>query len=332
MKRILPFSLIALAAMILAACGSSAAQRAEYGYGGGAAPTYDLASEPMPLFAEAPAAEYYGEDASDAAPGGGGGGGVAAASVERLIIQNADIVIVVSDVEGRMKNIQIMAEQLGGFVVSSNLYQNYTNSNVLVPEATVTIRVPAEKLDQALTQIKEDVVEVQSETRSGEDVTAQYVDLQSRLKNLEAAEKQLNEILETATETEDVVNIFNQLVYYREQIELVKGQMKYYEEAAALSAVTIRIRAEATVQPIQIGKWEPKGVARDAIQDLIFFYQDFVDFVIRFVIYTLPVWITVGVPLYLIFIGGRALFRKLRGSRKPETKVEAKVESEAKKK
>lgn len=336
MKKILPFSLIVIAAIVLSACGSmqSPAQR-EFGVGG-AEPAYDYdyalpSSAPMeaPLTGEQ---AYYGDDGATTASGGGG---VAASNVERLIIQNADIVIVVADVEGRMKNVQVMAEQLGGFVVSSNLYQNYTNSNVLVPEATVTIRVPAEKLDQALDQIKADVVEVQSETRSGQDVTAQYVDLQSRLKNLEAAEKQLNEILETATETEDVVNIFNQLVYYREQIELVKGQMKYYEEAAALSAVSIRIRAEATVQPIQIGKWEPKGVVRDAIQDLIFFYQDFVDFVIRFVIYTLPVWITVGVPLYLIFIGGRALFRRLRGRKvepKVEAKAEAKVEPEVKKK
>jgi hypothetical protein len=320
MKRIFPFSLIVIAAIVLSACGSAAAptQRAEYG---GAEPAYDYAmpsSAPMeaPMAAEE---SYYGDNAGNAAQGGGG---VAAANVERLIIQNADVAIVVADVEARMSAIQKMAEDMGGFVVSSNLYQSYTSNYTPVPEATVTIRVPAEKLDEALEKIKADVVEVQSENRSGQDVTAQYVDLKSRLTNLEAAEKQLSEILETATETEDVVNVFNQLVYYREQIELVKGQMKYYEEAAALSAVSIRIRAEETIQPIQIGKWEPKGVARDAIQDLIFFYQDFVDFVIRFVIYTLPVWITVGVPLYLIFIGLRWVFRKLRGTKKVEKKVE----------
>lgn len=318
MKRILPFSLIVIAAIVLSACGAAATQERSFDSGG--APEYMLPSS-APMEAPMVAAEeaYYEGDTSNAAQGGGG---VAAANVERLIIQNADVAIVVADVETRMDAIQKMAEDMGGFVVSSNLYQSYTSDYTPVPEGTVTIRVPAERLDEALEKIKADVVEVQSETRSGQDVTAQYVDLKSRLTNLEAAEKQLSEILETATETEDVVNVFNQLVYYREQIELVKGQMKYYEEAAALSAVNIRIIAEETIQPIQIGKWEPKGVARDAIQDLIFFYQDFVDFVIRFVIYTLPVWITVGVPLYLIFIGLRALFRKLRGTKKVEKKVE----------
>ncbi|MBM4426499.1 MAG: DUF4349 domain-containing protein [Chloroflexi bacterium] len=314
MKRILPFSLIVIAAIVLSACGGAASEQRSF-YSGGA-PEYILPSS-APMEAPMVAAEeaYYEGDA-------GSGGGVAAANVERLIIQNADVAIVVADVETRMDAIQKMAEDMGGFVVSSNLYQSYTSDYTPVPEATVTIRVPAERLDEALEKIKTDVVEVQSENRSGQDVTAQYVDLKSRLTNLEAAEKQLSEILETATETEDVVNVFNQLVYYREQIELVKGQMKYYEEAAALSAVNVRIIAEETIQPIQIGKWEPKGVARDAIQDLIFFYQDFVDFVIRFIIYTLPVWITVGVPLYLIFIGLRWVFRKLRGMKKVEKKVE----------
>jgi hypothetical protein len=275
------------------------------------------ASEVMP----ASAPEAVAQDAV------ANGSSVPAIAVERVVIQNADLAIVVSDVEGRMKNIQVMAQQMGGFVVSSNLYQNYTSDYVEVPEAQITIRVPVEKLEDVLEQIKKDVVEVQNETRSGQDVTAEYVDLQSRLKNLEAAEAQLEKILETATETEDVVNVFNQLVYYREQIELVKGQIKYYDEAAALSAVSVRIVAEATVKPLVIGTWEPKGVALEAVQDLINFLQGFVEFLIRFVIYILPVLIVIAIPFYLVFIGARAIFRRMRGSK---TKKEQPQEIEKK--
>jgi hypothetical protein len=320
MKKILPFSLILIATLILAACGAGARSQSTsevnpYGVGGGASVAPSM-PEAMPT------AGVYDKvtTSNDTST-------VAAVAVERIVIQNADLSIVVSDVEGRMKNIQVMAQQLGGFVVSSNLYQSYTNDNVQVPEAQIVIRVPVEKLEDALNQIKKDVVEVQSETRTGQDVTAEYVDLQSRLKNFEAAEAQLNEILKNATDTTDVVNIFNQLVYYREQIELVKGQMKYYEEAAALSAISVRIVAEETVQPLVIGKWEPKGVALTAVQDLINFLKGFVDFLIRFVIYTLPVWIIIGIPLYLVFIGLRALFRKMRGN-KPKKEIPNEVKSE----
>ncbi|MFN3491079.1 MAG: DUF4349 domain-containing protein [Anaerolineales bacterium] len=308
MKRILLFSSM-IALLFLAACGGGAAPMAieapasdEY---------YYESAPPMPGVAQEPSA-----DSSNS--------GARAASVERIVIQNADVVVVVANVEARMKEIQQMAEKMGGFVVASNLYQTYTNNSVLVPEATITIRVPAEKLDEALETIKTDVAEVRSETRSGQDVTAEYVDLKSRLKNYEAAERELSELLENAATTEDVINIFNQLAYYREQIEITKGQIQYYEEAAALSAISIRLIAQATIQPIEIAGWQPQGVARDAIQDLIYFWQDFVDFIIRFVIYTLPVWLTLGIPLYLIFLAGRALYRKLRRNKKIEEKVEEK--------
>jgi hypothetical protein len=308
MKRILLFSSM-IALLFLSACGAAAPATESSAY----APEeffYDAAA-PLPEAGVAQESESSGGDAR-------------LANVERIVIQNADLSVVVSDVEARMKEIQAMAEEMGGFVVASNLYQTYTNNSVLVPEATITIRVPAENLDEALETIKTDVVEVRNETRSGQDVTAEYVDLKSRLKNYEAAERELSELLENATSTEDVINIFNQLAYYREQIEITKGQIQYYEEAAALSAISVRLIAEATIQPIEIAGWQPQGVARDAIQDLIYFWQGFVDFLIRFTIYTLPVWLTLGIPLYLIFLGGRALLRKMRGDKKVEEKVEEK--------
>jgi hypothetical protein len=309
MKRIVPLSLIIIATLILAACGSMARSESTTdvnSYAVGGAPAAPSMPEAMPV----PALGVTDQFATS-----NNGSSVPAVAVDRVVIQNADLSIVVSDVEGRMKNIQVMTQQMGGFVVSSNLYQSYASDNVQVPEAQITIRVPVEKLEDALDQIKKDVVEVQTETRSGQDVTAEYVDLQSRLKNLQAAEAQLSEILKTTTNTEDVVSIFNQLVSYREQIEVIKGQIKYYDEAASLSAISVRIVAEETIKPLVIGKWEPKGVALEAVQDLINFLKGFVNFLIRFVIYILPVLIIIAIPFYLVFIGVRAVFRWMRGKK-----------------
>lgn len=320
MKRLLPYSLVLIAAILLGACGAA---RMSDPYGGAPAamePSYDAIPAPTYMAAEESAA--IAPDTANS-----GGGDASAAQVQRLVIQNADLAVVVSDVELRMKEIQEMASEMGGFVVSSNLYQGYTSDYTPVPEASLTIRVPAERLDEALELIKKDAVEVQSENRSGTDVTAEYVDLKSRLKTYEAAEKELTELMENSQNADEVVNIFNQLMYYREQIELVKGQIKYYEEAAALSAISIRLIAEETIKPIEIGGWEPQGVARDAIQDLIRFWQNFVDFLIYFFLNTLPVLITIAVPFYLAFLVLRWIFRKLRGNKK---KVEPQVEEEKK--
>ncbi len=308
MKRILLFSSI-MALLFLAACGAAATEAPQV-----TEEFYYDAAAPEP---EAGVAREVPADSP-------GGGDAQLATVERIVIQNADVAVVVADVEARMKAIQQMAEEMGGFVVASNLYQTYTNNSTLVPEATITIRVPAERLDDALEAIKKDAVEVRNETRSGQDVTAEYVDLKSRLKNYEAAERELSELLENAATTEDVINIFNQLAYYREQIEITKGQIQYYEEAAALSAISVRLIAEATIQPIEIAGWQPQGVARDAIQDLIYFLQDFVDFLIIFFLNILPRLLIIGATLYLFFLVGRAVYRKLRGNKKAEPKGEEK--------
>jgi hypothetical protein len=230
-------------------------------------------------------------------------------AVERMVIRNADLSVVVTDPEKSMEEIGKMAVEMGGYVISSNVYQSYSPSGTPVPEATVAVRVPAEKLDEALKTIKDGAVEVQNETVSGQDVTSQYVDLESQLKNLEAAEEQLVEIMSKAETTEDVMNVFNQLTSIRGQIEVIKGQMKYYEESAALSAVTVRLVAEQVIQPIEVGGWQIKGWARDALQSLLIFLQDFTRFLITFIISGLPKLLVIalvfGLPIWLIVRGVR---------------------------
>jgi len=276
------------------------------GFGGGAATE-------APAAVEAPALDSFAYDQSQEAS-------YRAAQVqERLVIQNADLAIVVKDPKARMKEISDLAKEFGGFVVSSNLYQSFTALGKEVPEASIVIRVPSERLDEALARIKEGAVDIDYENRSGQDVTSQFVDLQSQLKAKEAAEKKLLEIMDQATRAEDVLAIYLQVQTVQTEIEQLKGQIKYLEESADLSAISVRLIAEEGTQPIEVGPWKPEGAAKDAIQDLIFFFQNFVDFLIRFVLYNLPALIMIGIPLYLVFLAGRALFRR---SRKPNEKVE----------
>jgi hypothetical protein len=241
---------------------------------------------------------------------------------ERLVIQNADLAIVVADPQLNMTAISAMAKELGGFVVSSNMYQSYLSNGNPVPEGSIMIRVPAEKLDSALNQIKADAVEVRNENRSGEDVTQNYIDLNSQLHSMEAAAAQLTKIMQSAEKTEDVLNVFSQLQSYNQQIEVIKGQIQYYEQASALSAISITLIAEETIQPIEIGGWKPQGVARDAIQSLIRFWQGFVDFMINFFLLALPVLITILLPIFLLLLVLRAIVRRLRRKKTPKKTVE----------
>lgn len=251
----------------------------------------------------------------------------AVAATERLVIQNVDMSIVVVDPKMRMDEIADLAVRKGGFVVSSNLYQStYGPNNIEVPEGNITIRVPTEELDDVLALIKEDIVEVTYENRSGQDVTNQYVDSKSRLAAKEEAEKNLLKIMDTAENAEDVLAIYMQVQNIQTEIEVLKGQIKYYEESAALSAISIRLVAEETVKPIEIGGWKLQGTANDAVQDLIIFTQGFTQFLIRFFLNYLWRILLIGLLLYGFFISGRAVY-----SRFIKPKVVTKEKEEEKK-
>lgn len=235
------------------------------------------------------------------------------AATDRIVIKNASLSISVENPEASMKRISEMAEELDGYVVSANLYQTYRADGVQVPTASVAIRVPAARLTEALNRIKtETTLPVRREDISSQDVTFEYTDLQSRLRNLEAAEKQLQEIMDQAKETEDVLNVYNQLVSVREQIEVIKGQIKYYDQSAALSMITVELIANAADQPIQVGGWQPEGTAREAIQTLIYAFQAFVDFLIWLVLFLLPMLLLIVLPLWLVI----ALLRRWRRNRR----------------
>ncbi len=312
-KNVLWISLLILV-LALSACAKSAATQAPtekdmLGY------NRTSVEAPMPAdsagYAPAPTAmpSFSGENASTAA-------------IQQMIIMNANLQIAADDPGKAMSEIQKMAADMGGFTVSSYIYKTYTSDGIEVPAANVTVRVPAEKLNTALDQIKaltgDPAKYTLSENISGQDVTQEYTDLKSRLRNLQEADAKLSELYNTATKTEDALAIYQQKVQVTEQIEVIKGQMQYYEQASAKSAITVSIVAKATIAPITIAGWQPVGVARDAVQALINFGKGFVNFLIWLIILVVPVLAVIGLPIFFFV---RWLVRRSR--RAQAAKLEA---------
>ena len=153
------------------------------------------------------------------APAAGQNRGASTAQ-DRIVIQNVDLSIVIKDPQSKMLEISALARRLGGFVVSSNMSQVSVGDNLKVPEGTISIRVPATDLDNALAEIKAYTVDVPSENRTGQDVTDKYVDLQSQLKAKQAAADKLYEIMQKTDKPEDTLLVFNQLTQIQSDIEV----------------------------------------------------------------------------------------------------------------
>lgn len=319
-KRIFLLSLLLISAVLFSACAAAAA---DVSGGKNSSVTMDYDDIEMEAAEEAPAAVDEGLDAER---GFVSGSGELASAEQRMVIYNANLQIAVEDPLTAMDAVIAMAEDAGGFVVNSNTYQSTNSSGQKIPHVSLTVRVPAGQLESIMDAIKgltpdpsEDVL---SENVSGQDVTAEYTDLESRLRNLEAAEAALVELMDQAQDTEDVLDVFDELTYYRGEIESVKGRMQYLEESAALSAITVEIVAKESLQPIEIAGWEPKGTVKKAVEALIETGQTIVDGLIWLGIYCLPFLIPLGLAVYFLI----RLIRKRKAKKQSKQVEEIKPE------
>jgi FtsZ-binding cell division protein ZapB len=303
MNKRIHILLLSITAFLLAGCAAGRASEM-------AAPAVD--------YADVQSEEVLKSDFSSTYTGG------EAAPIEPLIIRNANLRLVVEDPAQSADEIASLAGSMGGFVVNSNVYQTtYGSSDIPTTRASITIRVPVERLDEALDKITALAIEVREKNVTGEDVTREYTDLQSRLKNLESAEEQLREIMDNATKTEDVLRVFEDLRQVREEIEVIQGQINYYEDAARLSAISLELIPDELAQPLSIGGWRPQGTAKDAVEALINALQFLIDAGIWLVICVAPILILLGVPGFFI---GRSVFRRRRKSQIQSIEEEGKDE------
>jgi len=237
-------------------------------------------------------------------------------SQERMVIQTASLRVSVADTVEAMRSTSNLAKQLGGYVVSTERYTDTTYNNVSYAHTYITIRVPSAKLEQAMEGVRQLSATgkdgVLSESLSGQDVTSDFVDSNSRLRNLKAAEDQLVVLMENIEDLVGTMSVFRELTEIRSQIEVLEGHIKYLQESSDLSSLSVDFVAEASLKPIEIGGWKPQGVVKESIERLVRSFQDIVDFLIRFGITCLPFLIPLGVGIYFLV---RAIRKSISKSR-----------------
>jgi PKD repeat protein len=155
---------------------------------------------------------------------------------QRLIIRTANLDLVVVDVTAAMGQIEQLAGTYEGYIVSSNSWKD--NDRLM---GNIAIRVTAGNFDNAISALHALSVEVKSESTSGQDVTAEYVDLSAKLRNLEASESQLLELMKQAGKVEEILDVQRELVNTRGEIEQTKGRMQYLEQSSSMSLIQVTL-------------------------------------------------------------------------------------------
>jgi predicted lipid-binding transport protein (Tim44 family) len=154
----------------------------------------------------------------------------------RMVIKDAEIELLVEDTDRAIDQVTQLTADYGGYLISS---QSWYDGEFKY--AAIRLAVPSQSFETALTNLRHLGVKVVRETGSGQDVSAEYTDLQSRLTNLEATAARVREFLNAAQTVEESLRVNQQLSELEAQIEQIKGQMKYYEGRSAFSTITANL-------------------------------------------------------------------------------------------
>lgn len=194
-----------------------------------------------------PAAMAMSESAS---AGGTGSGGLTkiqaqAAAQQRVIVHTANLSLVVDHIQESIDYISGVAADSGGWVVSSSRDKQHGGF--------ISIRVPSQGLAGVTQRLRDWAGEVQSEVITSEDVTDEYVDLNSRLTNEQRTEAALIGILERAQQVEDALNVQRELSSVQENIERLQGRIRFLQETSAFSLVTVDLTLAAGDMQVDAG-------------------------------------------------------------------------------
>lgn len=158
---------------------------------------------------------------------------------ERMIIKNGAIMLMVDDADSALARVMQVAGDSDGYVISSEVYGDDDTKS-----ATVTIAVRADQFEAAMERLRGIAIEVLSESATGQDVTGEFVDLESRLRTLEATRARIQGFLDQAQTVEEALDVNRELTSIDEEIETVRGRMKYLSGRAAFSTITVQIRLD----------------------------------------------------------------------------------------
>lgn len=296
-KRLLTVGFALVLSVCLAACGASSSE-ADY-----SAP----ASEYKYAAAEEAAAEiaydsYYEEEAIEPEMGDTGNGAEApevneSATSQRKLIKTVDLSVETKDYDNLMVSLEKQIEELGGYIESLGAYNGSYYSGRTNRSANITARIPADKLDGFVKQIGEEA-NVVDRNESVEDVTLQYVDLDSHARMLEEEQERLLELLENAETIEDIITIESRLSEVKYQLESMKSQLRTFDNKVTYSTVHIYIDEVKELTPV-VEQTAGERIAEGFAESLRDIGEGFKEFFIGFVI-NIPYIIVWAVILAII--------------------------------
>jgi hypothetical protein len=202
----------------------------------------------------------------------------------RLIIKNAELQLLVADTDTAMDLVTQIVADAGGYIISSRIwYEEWQNESYKY--ASLTLGVPVIQFETAMRRLRGTAVQVIDESASGQDVTDEYVDLESRLVNLKATRDRIREFLDQAKDVDQALQVNAELSAVESEIETVQGRMNYLFDRSAYSTISVQLKPEyppgPTPTPTPIPEpWSVTKVTKSASNTLVTILQTLTELIV----------------------------------------------------
>ena len=217
-----------------------------------------------------------------------------AAPIEQRIVKMGEVTVEVTDVAEAVGRVRAFTLELGGYVGGS---QAGSSDDA----ATLTLRVPAARFDEALERLRALDGEVIAEATRESDVTRQIVDLEARIANLEASEATYRVLLERAERIDDVLAVQSRLDGVRGEVEQLEAQLQDIEGDADLSTLSVSLFPVAAPVAETTEGWDPGEQATAALATLVGIGQGLLGALIWIGIVWLPAMLLLGAVLLVAY-------------------------------
>ncbi|MCX6343772.1 MAG: DUF4349 domain-containing protein [Armatimonadetes bacterium] len=204
-----------------------------------------------------------------------------------MIIKNAEMTVLVKDFSKANDAAVFVAKSLGGFVTDSSV-----SSDEGAPvSGSMCLQVPVDSFENAIEKLGK-LGKVTVKNLTGEDVTGQVVDIDSRLRNKRAEERQYLEVMNKARRIGDIMNVSNELYRVRGEIEEMAGQIKQLKSSAAMSTINLTLTEKPKPKAAPMGFIQKSFTG--AVASLVGSLSKIAGIIIWLVVYS-PFW---GLPVF----------------------------------
>ncbi len=255
--------------------------------------------------------EYSTEVAGSTSLSGSGSSVTPVEATNQKLIRKFNIEAETEDLDTLLSAITEKIRQLGGYIQEQETYNGSPSSQRRYRRSTMTIRIPAEKLDEFVTKVTEES-NIISSNETTDDVTLNYVAIESRISALETEQTRLLELLAKAETTADLLEIEKRLTEVRTDLESITSELRVLDNQVNYGTVRLSVSEvkEYTVVEEPETVWQRIGTGfMQSLKGLGNFFTD------------LFVFIIVASP-YLVFIGAMvvAVVLIIRVNRKKKQK------------